>query len=116
MEDVQITQLQVPFLSLMAVIAIVAMVMSRLSLPDIEGTKAEKGEKLEKSVWSFRHLTLGVVAVFFYVGVEVCVGANILLYSLELEAKGRIFSFFFIFSLTISGINFSIPALMATLY
>lgn len=116
MEDVQVTQLQVPFLSLTAVIALVAVVMSRLSLPDIEGTKAEKGEKLEKSVWSFRHLTLGVVAVFFYVGVEVCVGANIILYALELEAKGKIFSFFGLNSLTIFGINFSIPALMATLY
>ena len=116
MEDVQVAQLQVPFLSIMAVIALVAIVMSRLSLPDIEGTKAEKGEKLEKSVWSFRHLTLGVVAVFFYVGVEVCVGANILLYALELESKGKIFSLFGLNSLTISGINFSIPALMATLY
>lgn len=77
MEDVQVAQLQAPFMWLMAVIAIVAVVMSRLSLPDIQGTKAEKGEKLEKSVWSFSHLTLGIIAIFFYVGVEVCVGANI---------------------------------------
>jgi len=116
MEDVQITQLQIPFLSLMAIIALVAIVMTRLNLPEIEGSKAEKGEKLEKSVWSFRHLTLGVIAVFFYVGVEVCVGANILLYALELETKGKIFSFFGLNSLTIFGINFSIPALMATFY
>jgi len=116
MEDIQVAQLQTPFIALMAVMALVVVVMSRLSLPDIEGTKAKKGEKLEKSVWSFRHLTLGVVAVFFYVGVEVCVGANILLYSLELEAKGKIFSLFGLNSLAILGINFSIPALMATLY
>ena len=116
MEKVQVSQLQIPFLSLMAVIALVAVVMSRLSLPDIAGTKAEKGEKLEKSVWSFSHLTLGVIAIFFYVGVEVCVGANIVLYAMELEDKGKIFSFFGLNSLTIFGINFSIPALMATLY
>ena len=116
MEDVKVGQLQGPFIALMVVMAVVAVVMSRLSLPEIEGTKAGKGEKLEKSVWSFRHLTLGIVAIFFYVGVEVCVGANILLYSLELEAKGRVFSFFGLGSLSVGGINFSIPALMATLY
>jgi len=116
MEKVQVSQLQIPFLSLMVVIAFVAVVMSRLSLPDIAGTKAEKGEKLEKSVWSFRHLTLGVIAIFFYLGVEVCVGANLVLYAMELEAKGKIFSFFGLNSLTVFGINFSIPALMATLY
>lgn len=116
MEDVQVAQLQTPFIWLMIIMALVAVVMSRLNLPDIEGTKAEKGEKLEKSVWSFSHLTLGVVAVFFYVGVEVCVGANINLYALGLEAQGTLFSFFGLNSLTIFGVNFSIPALMATLY
>jgi FHS family L-fucose permease-like MFS transporter len=53
-------------------------------LPDIHGTKAAVGEKLGKSVWSFSHLTLGVIAIFFYVGVEVCIGANINLYALSL--------------------------------
>lgn len=83
MEDVQISQLMIPFLALAAVMALVVGLVMRLSLPDIEGTKAEAGEKLERSVWSFRHLTLGVVAIFFYVGVEVCIGANINLFAIE---------------------------------
>ncbi len=95
MKDIQVSQLMVPFLSLMGVIAIVVFILMRLSLPDIQGTKAEQGEKLEKSVWSFSHLTLGVIAIFFYVGVEVCIGANINLYAIELKMD---------------------PALMATLY
>jgi len=74
----------VPFLALMAVIALVAFIMTKLSLPDIQGTKAEAGEKLEKSVWSFSHLTLGVIAIFFYVGAEVAIGANINLYAISL--------------------------------
>lgn len=96
MEDIQISQLMMPFLSLMGVIFLVVVVLMRLSLPDIQGTRVEKGEKLEKSVWSFRHLTLGVCAIFFYVGVEVCIGANINMYAIEQ--------------------NFASPALMATLY
>ena len=89
-------QLMVPFLALMAVISLIVLLLMKLSLPDIQGTRVEKGEKLEKSVWSFRHLTLGVVAIFFYVGVEVCIGANINLYAIEMD--------------------YASPALMATLY
>jgi FHS family L-fucose permease-like MFS transporter len=85
MEDIQVSQLMMPFASLMLVIGLVAAGLFKLSMPDIAETKAGAGEKLEKSVWSFRHLTLGVTAIFFYVGVEVCIGANINLYAIELD-------------------------------
>jgi len=84
MENVEVKQLMIPFVALMVVIAIVTLILTRLSLPDIKGTKTEVGEKLEKSVWSFSHLTLGVIAIFFYVGVEVAIGANINLFAISL--------------------------------
>jgi FHS family L-fucose permease-like MFS transporter len=84
MDKVQVSQLMIPFVALMVVIGLVAFAMSKLSLPDIHGTKAAVGEKLEKSIWSFSHLTLGVIAIFFYVGVEVAIGANINLYAISL--------------------------------
>jgi len=84
MSEVKVDQLMIPFFALMVVIALIALALTRFSLPDIQGTKAEVGEKLEKSVWSFSHLTLGVIAIFFYVGVEVAIGANINLYALSL--------------------------------
>lgn len=96
MEEIQISRLMMPFLALMLTIAAVVFLLMRLSLPDIQGTRVEKGETLEKSVWSFRHLTLGVCAIFCYVGVEVCIGANINLYAIERQYLS--------------------PALMATLY
>ncbi|MDR3060878.1 MAG: MFS transporter [Dysgonamonadaceae bacterium] len=96
MEEIQVSQLMIPFASLALVMVLVVGILSRLSMPDIAETKAAAGEKLEKSVWSFRHLTLGVIAIFFYVGVEVCIGANINLYAIEL--------------------GYLNPALMATLY
>lgn len=96
MEEIQIDQLMLPFFSLMIVIALVAGILMRLTLPDIQETRSSKEETLEKSVWSFRHLTLGVVAIFFYVGVEVCIGANINMYAIELQ--------------------YDSPALLATLY
>ncbi len=96
MEDVQVAQLSIPFISLAAVITLVTLALMRFSLPDIQGTRTENGEKLEKSVWSFSHLTLGVIAIFFYVGAEVCAGANVNMYAIE------------------KGIDS--PALLATIY
>ncbi len=84
MSEVQPSQLMVPFVALMAVIGIITFVLTKVALPDVQGTKVEKGEKLEKSVWSFSHLTLGVIAIFFYVGVEVAIGANINLFAISL--------------------------------
>ena len=34
----------------------------------------------ERSPWAFRHLTLGVIAIFFYVGVEVGIPATLISY------------------------------------
>ena len=99
MEKVEVKQLMIPFIGLMVVIAVITFILSKLSLPDIKGTKTEKGEKLEKSVWSFSHLTLGVIAIFFYVGVEVAIGANINL-----------------FAISLGGSFASQAAIMATLY
>ena len=83
MDQIHISQLQVPFLALFGVMLVVLLLLGRLSLPDIDGTRNDTSEKLEKSVWSFSHLTLGVIAIFFYVGVEVCIGANINMYAID---------------------------------
>lgn len=85
--DVELSKLIVPFALLIAAIAILAVIVRKQNLPNIVGT-SESGTidkaSLTRSIWSFRHLTLGVLAIFFYVGVEVCVGANIVLYADDL--------------------------------
>lgn len=53
-------------------------------MPSIDNIRQAPGEKLEKNIWSFRHLKLGVWGIFFYVGIEVAVGANINMYASEL--------------------------------
>lgn len=83
MSEVHVGQLIVPFLALGAVLLVVLLTVLRLKLPNLENTCASEGEKLERSVWSFRHLTLGVVAISCYVGCEVCIGGNINLYVLS---------------------------------
>lgn len=89
LDRISINQLIVPFIGLMLVIALTTWIVSRLSLPSIANTTNTSGEKLEKSIWSFSHLKLGVLGIFCYVGVEVCIGANINLYA---ESLGGTFA------------------------
>lgn len=116
LEDVTADQLMIPFLLISLCIAVTAIVTSRLCLPDIQGTRAESGEQLTRSIWSFRHLTLGVVAIFFYVGAEVSVGVNVNLHAMELMTSGHGLSFFGKEHLVVGGLDLGIPALLATLY
>ena len=62
----------------MAVFAFVYLVI-RLT-PIAEPAGAGQQVVYERSPWSFRHLTLGVIAIFFYVGVEVGIPATLISY------------------------------------
>ena len=62
----------------MAVFAFVYLVI-RLT-PIAEPAGAGQQVTYERSPWSFRHLTLGVIAIFFYVGVEVGIPATLISY------------------------------------
>lgn len=115
-DSITADQLMIPFLLIALCIMITTLVTSRLSLPDIQGTKAGKGEKLPRSIWSFRHLTLGVIAIFFYVGTEVSIGVNVNLHAMELIESGHGLSFFGKQRLILWGLDLGIPALLATLY
>lgn len=62
----------------MVVFALVYLVI-RLT-PIAEPSKMGDNVVYERSPWSFRHLTLGVIAIFFYVGVEVGIPATLISY------------------------------------
>ena len=94
--DIELSSLYLPFLVLIVLVGILIAALTQVNLPAIAGAEKKEGEVLEKSVWSFSHLALGVVAIFMYVGVEVAVGNNINLYAKSLDYKD--------------------PALLATIY
>lgn len=116
LDNVQAGQLMIPFLAIALCVIVTTVVTRFLRLPDIQGTRADEGEKLERSIWSFRHLTLGVVAIFFYVGAEVAIGVNVNLHAMELISRGDSLSFLGRHHLIIGGLDLGIPALLATLY
>lgn len=115
-DKIEIQQLIIPFLGIIAAIGLVWMLTKKLELPDIANTRAVNGEKLDRSIWSFRHFALGVVAIFFYVGTEVAIGANINLYAFELMKEGKPITFFGKSELIIGNYDLGIHALLSTLY
>lgn len=113
---IEIRQLLLPIAVLMGCILSVIFVTQKLRLPDIKNTRAALGEKLERSIWSFRHFAFGVVAVFFYVGTEVAIGANINLHAFELAESGHPITFFGKTEIMIGHTDLGIHALLSTLY
>ncbi len=96
--DINISSLYVPIFILILLVAIIVFTLKSIELPNIASAEKQEGEKLEKSVWSFSHLSLGVVAIFVYVGVEVAVGSNINLFAMSegfsLGAAAKLASFY----------------------
>ena len=74
------TIMDVSMLLLMA-IGVFAIVYGIILLtPFAEPEGAGQQVTYERSPWAFRHLTLGVIAIFFYVGVEVGIPATLISY------------------------------------
>lgn len=78
--EVDITSLYVPFAILLLLVLILAFTLNKVELPEVAGGGAKEAD-LTENIWSFRHVKLGVLALFAYVGVEVCVGTNVLFYA-----------------------------------
>lgn len=79
--DIQTSSLYIPMGVLMVLVALLFFALKGMRLPEISSVSTKKEEKLPDSICSFSHVVWGLVALFFYVGVEVCVGANIVLYA-----------------------------------
>ncbi len=73
----------------MGVFALAFVIISFVSIPEPAAErKTVEGAKDPHSAWSFRHLVLGVVAIFFYVGIEVGIPAQLIFYFSDATEKG----------------------------
>jgi len=69
---------QGPYLGLAAALFVLAVFVAFSKLPKIspnQDSSAEKNETSKKSIWEFRHLVLGAIGIFVYVGAEVSIGS-----------------------------------------
>jgi MFS transporter, FHS family, L-fucose permease len=73
--------IQIPYLFFAGIFFVFAIIIRVAPLPDVEHT-----EHVEKSAGAlkFRHLRLGMLAIFTYVGAEVCIGSFLINYMHEL--------------------------------
>ena len=70
----------------MAVFAISFVIIYFVNIP--EPALERKNVKFEHNAWNFRHCLLGVIAIFFYVGVEIGIPAQLNFYISDLGFEG----------------------------
>ena len=70
----------------MGVFALAFVIISFVKIP--EPAKERKTTVYERSAWSFRHTVLGVIAIFFYVGIEIGIPAQLNFYISDLGFEG----------------------------
>jgi FHS family L-fucose permease-like MFS transporter len=78
-----------PYIVMAVILVILGLLLKFFHLPDVD-TEAEEvatvqSEVKKTSIWQFPHLLLGVLALFFYVGVEVIAGDTIIRYGQSLK-------------------------------
>lgn len=78
---------QVPYLGLAAVLFVIAAVFAVITLPKIEasdisasGDDGKNYHDMHKTAWGYKHLVLGAIAIFLYVGAEVSIGSFLVNY------------------------------------
>jgi MFS transporter, FHS family, L-fucose permease len=86
---------QVPYLWLAAALFVIAAIIALVKLPAVEGgpvsATGEGGQamdSLHQSAWKYRHLVLGAVGIFVYVGGEVSIGSFLVNFMGDPEIAG----------------------------
>nr|WP_223231618.1 sugar MFS transporter [Pseudoalteromonas distincta] len=80
---------KVPYLMLAGALLLIAIVFAFIKLPDIEAHKEENNTAIEsRSLMQAPHLTMGVLAIFCYVGGEVAIGSFLVNYFGEAHIAG----------------------------
>ena len=79
----------VPLLGIaMGVFAVSFIVISFVSIPDPDNNSGAPRQKAPYSPWNFRHTVLGVIGIFFYVGIEVGIPGTLIFYLSDSAASG----------------------------
>lgn len=69
---------QIPYLGLAGVLILLAVFVKLITLPDakaIAEAETEHNHDGKTSVWQYKHMILGALGIFFYVGGEVAIGS-----------------------------------------
>ena len=88
-EASEVSTVQGPYIALAVTLCLIAVVFSRFKLPVVSADAAvDDPNAVSGSLWQQRHLVLGVVAIFMYVGAEVAIGSFLVNYMAEPDIAG----------------------------
>ena len=100
------SSVQVPYIGLAAALMLVAVLIAITKLPKIEASTVQSAagdshDHRHASAWHYRHLVLGAVGIFVYVGGEVAIGSFLVNYisqpfigGMDVAEAGRFVSFY----------------------
>jgi FHS family L-fucose permease-like MFS transporter len=76
----QASSVKLPYLGLALVLIALAIVIALVKLPKISSAHTSHPGDPEDSIWRHRHLLLGAIGIFAYVGAEVSIGSFLINY------------------------------------
>ncbi len=76
----QASSVKLPYLGLGLALISLAAVIAMFKLPTIPGVERDIRSESHTSIWKYRHLMLGALGIFVYVGAEVSIGSFLVSY------------------------------------
>jgi FHS family L-fucose permease-like MFS transporter len=76
----QASLVKLPYLGLALALILLAVVIAMFKLPTIPGVERDIRSENHASIWKYRHLMLGALGIFVYVGAEVSIGSFLVSY------------------------------------
>lgn len=71
---------KMPYIGIAFTLFVLAFAISRFHLPSLPDIEEGHGVRIGDSIWRHRHLVLGAIAIFVYVGAEVSIGSFLVNY------------------------------------
>lgn len=104
--DTMASSVHMPYIIMAILLALLGVMILKAPLPHVEAKEVddadEAGGTSKTNIFQFPHLILGVIALFFYVGVEVLAGDTIIAYGLSLGMpadQAKLFTSFTLFAM-----------------
>jgi FHS family L-fucose permease-like MFS transporter len=99
--------LQGPYIAIAVALLLLGFAVMMLHLPAVTMTRefrpaADASPVLERNIWTYPHVVLGMVGIFFYVGLEIALASITIQFSLaqgvpSVEAAGNMLVLFYVF-------------------
>jgi FHS family L-fucose permease-like MFS transporter len=86
--SIDVRAVQLPYLVVGGMLLLISFLLSRVNLPQIVPAESDNAASRHEKAWQYRHLMLGVLGIFAYVGAEVAIGSHLVSYFALPEVGG----------------------------